>query len=453
MPVTATSPAHKYFADGLSAAVANVARNSGQVRAITEACLDFMRATEPGLRCMVHTDVEGALARAKELDQMLADGEKPLPLHGIPVIIKEIYSVDGMPDSTGSRLPTPGLYEPEGGVIRELRKAGCVFLGKSFSVEFAFGQFNLDRAMPVNPCALPGEQPCRATGGSSSGSAAAQAAGYCGFSLGTDTGGSVRLPAALCGVVGFKPSEGSLDTGGIFPLSAQLDTPGFFCNSVADATKIYAAVGGSFDDGSAEPGGLRIGIPAGDLVNAVDADVAKAWSDALRRLEAQGTSLVEIELPSLEAAARHFAESLPVELLNYLGRDYVTDNKSLLDRVTRARLQPFLDGQPQAFQPDDFADIRKEARDLLAAAGVTHWMIPTAPCTAPLLSGLHSLEAVAKWQNYVSRNTRYTSLLGHAAISLPLPARLPVAVQLAAPRGQAGALLLAAAQLEQRLAA
>jgi len=454
--VTTISPAHKYFSAGLAGAVENMTTSPGAVRAVTEDCLVLIRAREPALRSMVHVDEQGALAQADKLDTLLAEGSEPLPLHGIPVVIKEIYSIDGMPDSSGSKLPTPELFEPEGKVMHDLRSAGCVILGKSFSVEFAFGQFNLDRTMPVNPCARQGDTPeDRATGGSSSGSAAAQAAGYCGFAMGTDTGGSVRLPAALCGVVGFKPSEGSLDTGGIFTLSAQLDTPGFFCNSVTDAALIFDSLGGKADVFSAEVDEFCIGIPSGDLVNRVDSEVAAAWSGTLQQLESTGVSFIEIDMPSLETAGQYFAKSLPVELLNYLGREYVIENQSLLDQVTHARLQPFLDGPPVVFQPNDFGEIRQEALSCLAAAGVDCWMIPTVPCVAPLLSELENLEAVADWQGYVSRNTRYTSLLGHAAISLPLPDDLaglmPVAVQISAPAGRDQALLQAATRIESLL--
>ena len=232
-----SSPAEQFFSAGLVAAVQSMGDSPRRVRMITEQCLQYIQSNDSVIRAMVHVDVEGALARADELDAMLQSGGHPasLPLHGIPVVVKEIYSVTGMPDSSGSRLATPDLFEPEGSVVRRLRQAGCVVLGKSMSTEFALAHFNLDSAMPMNPLGSKWDSEPRATGGSSSGSAAALAAGYCAFALGTDTGGSVRAPAALCGLVGFKPSEGALPVDGIFPLSAQLDTPGFFCGNVADA--------------------------------------------------------------------------------------------------------------------------------------------------------------------------------------------------------------------------
>jgi aspartyl-tRNA(Asn)/glutamyl-tRNA(Gln) amidotransferase subunit A len=406
---------------------------------------------------MVHVDAEGALARADELDALLVAGHAPLALHGIPIVIKEIYSVAGMPDSSGSRLPTPGLFQPEGALVRRLRQAGCVILGKSLSTEFAFAQVNLDRTMPVNPVALSNPSEIRATGGSSAGSAAAQAAGYCGFAVGTDTGGSVRGPAALCGVVGFKPSESTLPTDGIFPLSTQLDTPGFFCNSVADAAMVFTAVGGTVNHARRASGEIRVGTPTGELSAAVDREIASSFGAALGRLRTNGIRLVEMDMPSLQTADCYFSEALPRELLERLGVEHVADHLDLLDPVTRARLTPALTAMQSSGDNEPLHAARRAAQKCFEKADVDCWLIPTVPCTAPLQSELQTVGAALEWQKFVSRNTRYTSLLGHAAISLPLPVdicgELPVALQLAVPAGSDGKLLRISACIEAVLAA
>jgi aspartyl-tRNA(Asn)/glutamyl-tRNA(Gln) amidotransferase subunit A len=453
-----TSPADKYFSAGLAAAVKRMGDTPQRVRTITEACLQYMQANDSVLQSMVHVDAESALAAADNLDASLAAGAAPLPLHGIPVVVKEIYSVAGMPDSSGSALPTPELFEPEGTLVQRLRKAGCVILGKSMSTEFALAHFNLERAMPVNPIGLANGDEPRATGGSSSGSAAAQAAGFCGFALGTDTGGSVRAPAALCGLVGFKPSEHLLPTDGIFPLSEQLDTPGFFCNSVADAETVFAAVSGADNRIGTEArdlAELRIGIPVGELCAGLSPEVDAAWHAALKLLQNHGVNLVQLDMPSLRAAEQHFAGGLLHELLQRLGVAHVTEHLDLLDPITRARLLPELASESQQAPADRLQLVRAEARKSLDSASVDCWLMPTVPCVACLQSELHNVETVLEWQKYASRNTRYTSVLGHAAISLPLPAdisgQLPVGIQLAAPPGGDRELLQIAAASEAAL--
>ena len=137
---------------------------------LTRRCLDSIRANDKRLRCMVFVDEDSALESASALDRKLQSGEPPLPLHGLPVVVKEIFSIDGMPESCGSKIPVSRMPGPEGPFIKRLRAAGCVIIGKSLSTEFALGQFNLDKAMPINPADPISD---RVTGGSSSGSAGA----------------------------------------------------------------------------------------------------------------------------------------------------------------------------------------------------------------------------------------------------------------------------------------
>jgi aspartyl-tRNA(Asn)/glutamyl-tRNA(Gln) amidotransferase subunit A len=162
---------------------------------------------------------------------------------GVPVAVKDIFTVDGMPTTVGSQLDLEELLEAEGPVVRQLRQAGCVILGKTKTVEFAFGPAgtNALRGTPKNPWDA---AVARLPGGSSSGSAVAVAAGLCAFALGSDTGGSIRLPAALCGFFGLKTTVGHWSTKGGSPLSSTLDSVGILSRSAQDAALIYATVSG-----------------------------------------------------------------------------------------------------------------------------------------------------------------------------------------------------------------
>ncbi|TAD88979.1 MAG: Asp-tRNA(Asn)/Glu-tRNA(Gln) amidotransferase GatCAB subunit A, partial [Alphaproteobacteria bacterium] len=170
--------------------------------ALVEAALARIAALEPRLQAFSHLDGERALRHARAIDQLRAAGIDLGPLMGLPVAVKDLYTVDGMPTHAGSRLDIQDLVAPQGPFVRSLLDAGCVLLGKTRSTELALGGFNLTSPPPWNPC---DEQQPRMTGGSSHGSAAAMAAGVAAFTVGSDTGGSVRWPAALCGVVGYKP--------------------------------------------------------------------------------------------------------------------------------------------------------------------------------------------------------------------------------------------------------
>jgi aspartyl-tRNA(Asn)/glutamyl-tRNA(Gln) amidotransferase subunit A len=406
-------------------------------------CLKRIGELDAALGCMVHIDVDNALVRAAELDAFVAGGADPLPLHGIPIIIKEIFSIEGMPDSSGSQLLTPDLYTGEGLFVKRLLDAGCVILGKSLSTEFAFGQFNTSRAMPVNP-AYQDER--RATGGSSSGSAAAIAAGYCGLAIGTDTGGSVRGPAALCGVVGFKPTAGLWPIDGIFPLSARFDSPGLFTNTVEDVAYVFAALNGARKHDRKQPAVLRIGVPQDYFNSELDPEVATAFVAAQKNIIAAGHELVPLEFPAMEPVEHYFSSVLPQELLDTLGRTRIEHNLEKLDSLTRRRLESVLheDCNPELGLQLDRLIAATEA--MLADAAVDSWIAPTMPCIAPLQSELLDTDALVRWQARASRNTRCINALGMTAITLPLPTKQPVGLQIAA-RGGAEALLLGVASI------
>jgi aspartyl-tRNA(Asn)/glutamyl-tRNA(Gln) amidotransferase subunit A len=433
---------------GLPAAIHQICATSFGASQLAAECFRRIGELDAGLGCMVHLDVDGAMVRAAELDALIKRGADPLPLHGIPVIIKEIFSVADMPDSSGSRLETPDLFTGEGSFVKQLRDAGCVILGKSFSTEFAFGHFNTCRPMPVNP-AIPDE--IRVTGGSSSGSAAAIAAGYCGLAIGTDTGGSVRVPAALCGVTGFKPTAGVWPVDGIFPLSKTLDTPGIFTNTVEDAAYVFRVLNGAHDFTGSVSESLRVGIPQNFFTDDLDAEVAAAFSAAKIRIINAGYELVPLQFPAMSPVEDYFAADLPFELLTRLGRNRVKHNMDLLDPLTRRRFELVLQQNGRPVGGGQFDQLAAAADVVLRDAEVTCWIAPTVPCVAALQSDLHNTDELVLWQSRASRNTRCINALGMTALSLPMPAKRPVGLQVVARGGAETELLALAALLESIL--
>lgn len=415
---------------------------------LTQRCLDQIRKHDSRLRCMVFIDESAALNAARDLDRLLLSGRRPLPLHGLPVVVKEIFCVAGMPGSWGSRIPVPDSLSQEGTFIKRLRAAGCVIIGKSLSTEFAFGQFNLNKAMPINPADQTRE---RVTGGSSSGSAAAQAAGYCSFAVGTDTGGSVRAPAALCGVAGFKPVTGYWPMDGVFQLSPRFDAPGIFADSVRDASFIHAALTKSTPSLPVNLEDCRIGIPEHLFFSDLEDDVRGAMRDALHKISAAGVLLVPLQFPDLSVIQQYFAKHLAQQLRLQIGEKLLHKHWDELDELTQCRLSGPGAAMSEADAYEDLKRLQFSVAEILEKADVPFWILPTVPCVAPLFSSLQSVSEVAEWQSYVSRNTRYVSALDMAACTIPVARNtavdLPVGLQIA---GFENAKLLAvAAALEK----
>ncbi|MDO8595384.1 MAG: amidase, partial [Sulfuricaulis sp.] len=259
--------------DGCSIAEFGIRLRRGDItcEAATRSYLARIECLESKLNAFTHVADEQALHDARAIDGLLAGGVDLGPLMGVAVAVKDLFTVDGMPLPTvGSKLDVSDLIEPEGTFVKRLKRAGCVILGKTRMTEFAFGLVNLIHRPPWNPwdAALH-----RMPGGSSSGSAVALAAGLCALSVGSDTGGSVRQPAALCGVFGFKATAGVWPLDGVFPLSSTFDSIGFFAHSAEDAAVAFAALTGAALPGVHPPQGVRLGQPANHYFEGLSAEV------------------------------------------------------------------------------------------------------------------------------------------------------------------------------------
>lgn len=418
---------------------------------LAQGALARIAALEPRLQAYLHVDAERATAHAQAIDLLRASGVDLGPLMGVPVAVKDLYTVDGMPTTAGSRIDIQDLVPPQGSVVRALLRAGCVLLGKTRTTEFALGGFNFDAPPPWNPCDL--HQP-RMTGGSSHGSAVAMAAGLAGFTVGSDTGGSVRWPAALCGVVGYKASSTHWGGDGVFPLSPELDSVGFFTRTAHDAALVDAALAERPLRTPPAIDALRLAVPAQHFMENLDGPVAQCFDEALGRLRRAGARIVSIDVPEAGEIDEVFRSLVPADLLAFLGRDRMEAQLDKLDPVAAERLQVAF-----GVRADDYVKMlaRRRAVERIVterSRGIDAWVTPTVPMLPHPTADYTTVADVAAWNRLATQNTRPGNLFGQCGISLPiqhLGSALPVGLQLCASAGHDEALLDLARTVEDVL--
>ncbi|MDX8402402.1 MAG: Asp-tRNA(Asn)/Glu-tRNA(Gln) amidotransferase subunit GatA [Mariprofundaceae bacterium] len=309
--------------------------DAGDIRAVelTRAFLDRIERLNPSLNAFVHLDAAHALEQAKASDARRAKGEAR-PLEGLPVAVKDIFCTQNGPTTCCSRI-LAGFHAPyDAHVITRLKEAGAVLLGKTNMDEFAMGSSNETSAF--GPCRNPWDAD-RIPGGSSGGSAAAVAAGLAPAALGTDTGGSIRQPAALTGITGMKPTYGRVSRRGIIAFASSLDQAGPMTRTVRDAAMLAAAISGhdpadatSVADAPAvdwraacerqDMKGMRIGKPREYFVDGMDTGVREAVEAALARCAELGAQIVDISLPHTEYAVAAYYVIAPSEASANLAR-------------------------------------------------------------------------------------------------------------------------------------
>ncbi|MEO8681271.1 MAG: amidase family protein, partial [Vicinamibacterales bacterium] len=278
--------------------------------AVVEAQLDRIKAVEPMVGAFNTVIAERALERARALDEARASGTALGPLHGIPVALKDNLCTRGVPTTASSKILRGFVPPYDATVVARLEAAGAIVIGKTNLDEFAMGSSTENSAL--GPSKNPWD-PSRTPGGSSGGSAAAVAARMATLALGSDTGGSIRQPAALCGIVGLKPTYGRVSRYGLMAFASSLDQIGPLTRTVDDAALMLQAIAGhDTHDSTSSPEavpdftaaltgevkGLRIGIPRAFVGEGVAAAVSSAFNAALATLAARGAVLVDVELPN-----------------------------------------------------------------------------------------------------------------------------------------------------------
>jgi len=340
---------------------------------------DRMQALEPDVLAMLPED--GRFARlAREARELCARHPVPAarpPLFCVPVAVKDIIHVQGFPTRAGSHLPPEALHGEEGPVVTMLRAAGALVLGKSHTTEFAYFNPSPTRN-PRNPAHTPG--------GSSSGSAAAVAAGYCPLGIGTQTVGSVIRPASYCGVTGFKPSLGRISTRGIIPFSQSVDQVGFFTSDAAGADLAGAVFCSGWRGSAPGNGPGALAVPEGPLLDHVEPDALRAFRAAVDRLRSRGFRVVEARVLDDLESIRGLHEALTASDMARAHAAWYPRFADLYGERTRILIERghAVPADQVAAARASMASLRARLDEYLRDQRLDGYLCPSAPGTAPL---------------------------------------------------------------------
>jgi len=434
--------------------------------------LERIERLNPRLRAYLKVPGQAAVEEARKAEREIVRGKWRGPLHGIPIALKDNIWTRGVRTTAGSKILADFVPGEDATVVTRLRAAGAIVLGKTHLHEFAYGvtSNNVHYGPAHNPYDLE-----RIPGGSSGGSAIAVAAGLCAAAVGTDTGGSIRIPAALCAVVGFKPAFGAVPVDGIVPLCASLDHVGPITRRVADASLMYDAMrgaGAKKEAGAAHaappahrrgararprPGGrpLQVGWPRHYFFERIAPEVLAAIEAARGVWEKRGVRFVDVALPQLEAANR---ATLPIALAEAYqyhrvagyfparAADYSEDVRARLEKGASVTAADYLDAREVCRRStEEFQSCGERVAALLA---------PTVPIAAPRIGEerVRIGDAEEDVRGALLRLCRPANLWGAPAISIPCgatPEGLPIGAQLIGFEGREEDLLVLAEMFEQ----
>jgi aspartyl-tRNA(Asn)/glutamyl-tRNA(Gln) amidotransferase subunit A len=426
---------------------------------LTRACLERIERLNPTLNAFITVTAEQALAQARALEAEQHGGRWRGPLHGIPIALKDLFDTAGVRTTAASAVFADRVPGEDAEVVRRLKAAGAISLGKLNMHEFAYGGTSAASHYGAvhNPWKLD-----RIAGGSSGGSGAAVAAGLCYGALGSDTGGSIREPAAFCSIVGLKPTYGRVSTRGVIPLSWSLDHVGPMCRTVADAALLLQPIAGydPLDSNSvdapvpdyaaalrAKTTSLRLGIPRAIFYQQLDSEIEAAITTALEVLRRLTAGLRDVELPPLQTLPIVGAEAYAFHM------PYFSKTPELYQPQTRRRLE---DGSQVTTTA--YVQARRELDRLRRAvssvfAGVDLLVTPTTPIPPVTIEEAPTADmAPPGAANSLLRNTRPFDIYGLPTISVPCGftrAGLPIGLQISGPRFGEGKVLALAHAYEQ----
>jgi Asp-tRNA(Asn)/Glu-tRNA(Gln) amidotransferase A subunit family amidase len=443
------SPAYKpgYFATKTIEELGRALRsNTTTSRDLVEYALSSIRTLNSQLNGFSSVDETGALASANHVDEEIRSGAYRGPLHGIPVAIKDIIDVAGQKTTSGSALYADRYAEKDAEVVRLLRAAGAIVIGKTVLHEFAYGATG-DRS--VHGASRNPYDPSRMSGGSSGGSAVAVASGMVPLALGTDTAGSVRVPAALCGIVGFKPAYDAISTAGVYPLAASLDHVGVFTRIVQDARFAYEVLAKTTVPSREQLGAaLRIGWIVPSVLGAIDQEIKERSLETLLTI---GVQPDPVTLPDAENLFEIFSIIQASEA--YAGHvNDVARGADTIDKEVLLRLK--VGAEILAWKYVEANKWRQKFRRYVSSLFDTYDLLalPTVPTTAPkigqreLIIGGVSVEV----RSALLCLTSPWNFSGTPALSVPcgMLNGLPIGLQLVAPSGREALLFSVAHQIE-----
>jgi aspartyl-tRNA(Asn)/glutamyl-tRNA(Gln) amidotransferase subunit A len=434
---------------------ADLAAGRTSSRRLTEQALERIadRSGE-GARALIEVYADSALAEADHSDRLRKGGVRRSPVDGLPVALKDLFDVAGDITRAGSKVLDERASTDAAAVAR-LRAAGAVFVGRTNMVEFAFGTtgINPHYGTPKNPW---DRKTARIPGGSSSGAAVAQADGMCVMALGSDTRGSVRIPAALCGVTGFKPTTRRVPREGAFPLSYTLDSIGPLANSVACCATYDAILAGEAVGPLPEVAvkGLRLLLPQTVVREGLDPEVAESFENALDRVQRAGAVVTEKPVPAFDRQSEYFK-----------GGGYAGAEAYAIHRRNAARLSEYdprvakrvlLGKDLSAADYVDFGLLRAAYQREVGATlePFDAFVLPTVPCIAPPIAEVDaSDEAYFGWNMRILGIVGLVNFLDGCAASLPCHARgaAPVGLMVCGPAMSDRRILAVAAAIERAL--
>ena len=426
---------------------------------LTKDCLARIAQLNPAIHAFITVSSDSALEQARQAEAEIARGDWRGPLHGIPLAVKDLIDTAGILSTAASALFKDRIPHEDAEVVSRLKNAGAVLLGKQNLHEFAYGGSSVVGYYGAvhNPWSL-----AHIAGGSSGGSAAAVSAGLGYGAIGTDTSGSIREPAALCGVVGLKPTYGRVSARGVIPLAPSLDHVGPIARTVEDVAVILEAIA-SFDRNDPAsrdvpaadyaralrqgPGALRIGVPRSFFYEDLDPEVAAATDNALRVLAAMAAEVREIELPVPTDRSLQSAEAY-----NYHA-EFVARTPELYEPETLRRIESGrnLSAGDVLEQRNQLQNTRREIVDVFENVDVL--VTPTTPVVAPTIADLlEDPDQLRARELVLLRNTRPFNIWGLPAISVPCgftAAGLPMGLQISGPHWQEARVLQLAYAYEQ----
>jgi len=435
---------------------------------VTRVHLERIAAHDPGLKSYITICADGALAAAREAESALMGGRPLGPLHGVPYALKDLYDTAGIRTTGGSKILADRVPAADATVVRRLAEAGAILLGKLNMVEFAYGPegFNPHYGDVRNPW---DRTTHRLTGGSSSGSGAAVAAGLAPGTLGSDTGGSIRIPASLCGITGLKPTYGRVSRGGVLPLAWSMDHVGPMTRTAADCALMLTAMAG-YDPADSSTSvlpvpdyrvaltgdikGLRVGLLRAFFLDGATPEVRAAVEQAARTLAAGGAVVDEVNLAQMASTAPAALAIVGSEALAYHATNLRTRAADYDPEVARRlKVAAFIGGQHYVRAQQVRALVRADVDAALAHRDVL--LAPSTPMTAPALQERQVTlgDGPSPVRPALIRFTQPFNLSGHPACSVPCgftSGGLPVGMQIVG-RPFDEATVLRAADAFQRL--
>ncbi len=417
-------------------------------RSVVQDCLSAIAAENQKLHAFVDVFADSAMHRAEEIDRAASRSGAVGPLHGVPIALKDLAEIGGRSPGFGSRCYPPRHGASTAPAIQRLIDAGAIIVGMTHMVEFAIGGWGTNHAMgtPWNPV---DRDVHRVPGGSSSGSAVAVAAGLVPAAIGSDTGGSIRIPASLCGIVGFKPSFDSISLEGIAPLSPTFDTLGPITRNVADARLLFCVMAGLplFERGAGKP--MHIGVPSDDQLAPCDPDIRENFERSVQSLRQAGHKVEIFTFPKALTAYQALNGSIVVHDAYRQHKARAEDSETALDPHVRQRVlagRDVDDAQYAALLQVRATDIAEFKSDY---ARFDFFALPSTPLPAIPLS------AVDESTIPMSRYTRVGNCLDLCGLSLPnciTTAGLPTSLQLMSWSGRDAELLDFAEQVAPGIA-